>query len=99
MDHGKEQRPDKDNSKAAVPADLSKWRCPGVFRGIEFRDCPGCGAEVEFFPQDQTRRCQSCGIEVARVSGSCLSHCPAKQSDCYRQRVRAQVLSERQRKG
>lgn len=73
---------------------LSKWRCPGVFREIEFKNCPECGAEVEFFPQDQARPCPACGALVTRASSSCLSHCPARQSDCYREYVRRQALEQ-----
>lgn len=73
--------------------DLSKWRCPGVFRDIEFRPCPDCGGEVEFFPQDVVMACPDCGAEVTRRTSSCLSHCPAKQSFCYRQMVRSQALA------
>jgi len=73
--------------------DLSKWRCPGVFREIEFLPCPGCGAEVEFFPQDLVMACPDCGVEVNRASSACISHCPAKESYCYRQLVRSQALA------
>lgn len=74
---------------------LSKWRCPGVFRDIEFLPCPRCGDEVEFFPQDLVMACPGCGTEVTRVSSACISHCPAKESYCYRQMVRSQVLADR----
>lgn len=74
--------------------DLSKWRCPGVFRGIEFLNCPGCGEEVEFFPQDVVMACPGCGEEVTRRSSACILHCPAKQSFCYRQMVRSQALKQ-----
>lgn len=73
---------------------LSKWRCPGVFREIEFLACPDCGEEVEFFPQDLVMACTGCGAEVTRGSTACISHCPAKESYCYRQMVRSQALSE-----
>jgi hypothetical protein len=62
-----------------------EWRCPGVFREIETQACPSCAEEVEFFPQDLELSCLGCGAEVKRRSSSCLSHCPAKQSDCYRE--------------
>lgn len=75
------------------PSRLSKWRCPGIFRDIEFMDCPECGEEVEFFPQDQVMACTACGSEVKRMSSACISHCPAKESYCYRQMVRNQALS------
>lgn len=74
--------------------DLSKWRCPGVFREIEFLACPDCGAEVEFFPQDLVMDCSGCGAEVKRTSSACISHCPAKESYCYRQLVRNQAIAE-----
>lgn len=73
--------------------DLSKWRCPGVFRTPEFLACPRCGAEVEFFPQDLVMACSDCGNEVTRASSACISHCPAKESYCYRQLVRSQALA------
>jgi len=78
---------------------LSKWRCPGVFRDIEFIDCPQCGDEVEFFPQDLVMDCPGCGAEVIRVSSACISHCPARESYCYRQMVRNQYLSRTQEHG
>jgi len=71
---------------------LVKWRCPGVFRNIEFLACPDCGGEVEFFPQDLVMSCPDCHTEVARVSSACISHCPAQESYCYRQMVRHQAL-------
>jgi hypothetical protein len=77
---------------------LDKWRCPGVFREVEFIPCPRCGDEVEFFPQDQVRPCLGCGHELTRRSSSCLSHCPAKQSDCFRQVVRQQALQKLEKK-
>ncbi len=83
---------DKQSENSA--ARLSKWRCPGVFREIELTACPSCGEEVEFFPQDRTRPCPACGVQVGNVSGSCLSYCPARESDCFRQTVRSRVLSE-----
>jgi DNA-directed RNA polymerase subunit RPC12/RpoP len=55
--------------------------------------CPECGEEVEFFPQDQVIACTACGSEVKRMSSACISHCPAKESYCYRQMVRNQALS------
>ncbi|MDO8736644.1 MAG: hypothetical protein Q7K29_06120 [Thermoleophilia bacterium] len=76
------------------PSRLSKWRCPGIFRDIEFLACPTCGEEVEFFPQDLVMACDGCGAEVKRVSSACISHCPAKESYCYRQMVRNQALTE-----
>jgi hypothetical protein len=76
-----------------VKTDLSKWRCPGVFRDIEFLACENCGEEVEFFPQDMVMACGGCGGEVSRQSSSCLQHCPARQSFCYRQLVRSQTLA------
>jgi len=78
---------------------LSKWRCPGVFREIEFLPCPGCGEEVEFFPQDLVMACPGCDAEVKRVSSACISHCPAEESYCYRQMVRNQVLTELKNQG
>jgi len=71
---------------------LGKWRCPGVFREIETQLCESCGEEVEFFPQDGRLNCLACGAEVSRASSSCLSHCPAKQSSCYREMVRQEML-------
>lgn len=81
------------------PSRLSKWRCPGIFRDIEFMACPECGEEVEFFPQDQVIACTACGSEVKRMSSACISHCPAKESYCYRQMVRNQALSEMKNTG
>lgn len=75
-------------------AKLEKWRCPGVFREISWQECPGCGEEVEFFPQDLTRPCPGCGHELGRASGSCLDHCPARQSDCYREMARLRALAD-----
>jgi len=80
-------------------ARLSKWRCPGIFRDIEFLACTGCGEEVEFFPQDLVMACPGCGIEVKRASSACISHCPAKESYCYRQMVRNQALGEMENNG
>ncbi|MCL6106797.1 MAG: zinc ribbon-containing protein [Actinobacteria bacterium] len=85
-------RRDKQSDNSA--AGLSRWRCPGVFREIEFAACPSCGEEVEFFPQDRVRPCPACGAQVGHISGSCLSYCPARESDCFRQTVRSRVLSE-----
>lgn len=76
------------------PENLSKWRCPGVHRGIETQTCELCGDEAEFWPSDTSVICTGCGVEVFRHSSSCLSHCPAKQSHCYRQMVRRQVLED-----
>ncbi len=73
---------------------LEKWRCPGVHRGIMLQECPECGGEVEFFPSDVEMTCLDCGTLVTRASGSCLTHCPAKQSSCYRQMVRREVLAD-----
>jgi predicted amidophosphoribosyltransferase len=84
-----------DNSERPFAVDFShleKWRCPGVFRDIEFLPCPRCGEEVEFFPQDLVMACDGCGAEVTRVSSACISHCPAMESFCYRQMVRSQAL-------
>ncbi|MHB1325293.1 MAG: hypothetical protein ACYDGS_07915 [Thermoleophilia bacterium] len=38
--------------------------------------------------------CPGCAAEVKRVSSACISHCPAKESYCYRQMVRSQVLTD-----
>ncbi len=73
---------------------LEKWRCPGIFRSIEFLPCPECGDEVEFYPQDMVMQCLTCGHELSRQSSSCLSHCPAKQSSCYRNMVRQHAVRE-----
>lgn len=79
--------------KMFKPQALDKWRCPGVFRDIEFLTCPDCGGEVEFFPQDLVMACPGCGVQVTRRSSACISHCPARESYCYRQMVRSQALA------
>jgi rRNA maturation endonuclease Nob1 len=73
---------------------LEKWRCPGVFREISWKACPSCGSEVEFFPQDLTSVCLDCGSEVNRDSSSCIDHCPARRSDCFREMLRHAKLDE-----
>ncbi|HDY69846.1 MAG TPA: hypothetical protein ENH54_02805 [Actinobacteria bacterium] len=72
---------------------MKNWRCPGVHRGIETQPCPRCGEDVEYFPSDREIACSGCGELVLRISSSCLSHCPAKQSSCYRQMVRQEALT------
>lgn len=73
---------------------LGRWRCPGVFREIETQACPKCGDELEFFPQDLKMKCFNCGAVAARESSSCLSHCPAKQSECYRELTRQRMFAD-----
>lgn len=78
---------------------LEKWRCPGVFREITWQSCPSCGNEVEFFPQDLARVCPDCGREVDRDSSACIDHCPARQSDCFREMSRRARLEDMARDG
>ncbi len=90
---------DSDDMELFDESRLTKWRCPGVFREIEFLACPECGAEIEFFPQDLVMACPGCGAEATRASSACISHCPAKESYCYRQMVRNQALAARKGSG
>jgi len=54
-------------------------KCPGqdVQNGqIELRECPDCGEEVEFFPNDFKLRCDRCGVMVYRERiPSCADWC------------------------
>ena len=56
------------------PSRLSKWRCPGIFRDIEFLPCPDCGEEVEFFPQDLVMACS--GLRRGGQAGLIRLHLP-----------------------
>lgn len=37
--------------------------------------------------------CPGCGVQVTRRSSACISHCPARESYCYRQMLRSQALA------
>lgn len=59
-------------------------KCPGSDgRGITAVEveCPSCGALVEFFSDEQRRKCPDCGERVARqATPACASWCPSAMS-------------------
>ncbi len=51
--------------------DTRKWQ-------VEYRECPNCRAEIEFFARDVKLRCDQCGAMVYRERmPSCIDWCPA----------------------
>ena len=53
--------------------DSRYWKPGAIFEA----KCPGCGAEVEFFKDDTTRRCSACGHKFLNPSldFGCASYC------------------------
>ncbi len=41
-------------------------------------ECPGCGSSLEFFKDESTRRCKTCGRKVInpKMDFGCASYCP-----------------------
>ena len=56
-------------------------RCPGQDgRSLTAEElpCPQCGYAVEFFSDERTRKCPSCGTRVGRVpTNNCAEWCSA----------------------
>jgi predicted amidophosphoribosyltransferase len=56
-------------------------KCPGQddrFITAEEILCPSCESPVEFFSDEQKRRCPTCGTRVTRVvAPSCVLWCPS----------------------
>mgnify|MGYP001617465923 CR=1 FL=1 len=59
-------------------------KCPGqdprFFKRDDVRDerCPSCGGPVEFFKDDRSRLCRSCGTRFKnpRLDVGCAAWCP-----------------------
>lgn len=67
-------------------------RCPGQSprrktpdQAVRELECPECGYEVEFFPQDSYRDCPECGTKVEKTGDQlkkdleCTDWCPAAE--------------------
>lgn len=54
--------------------DTRTWKPEDIFEW----PCPACGAAVEFFKDDSSRRCSSCGLRVSnpRLDLGCAEWCP-----------------------
>lgn len=54
--------------------DSRYWDGAAVFEA----DCPKCGAAIEFFKDDNSRKCGSCGHKALnpRIDFGCASYCP-----------------------
>lgn len=54
--------------------DTRHWRPGDIFDW----PCPACGTPVEFFKDDTTRRCSSCGYRIRnpRLDLGCAAWCP-----------------------
>jgi hypothetical protein len=79
-----------------------KIKCPGQDarsfdpEGVRDHPCPQCGAQVEFFPNDRSRKCDACGARFrnpsldlgcakwCRYAKECLDFAPqeANKSTC-----------------
>jgi Fe-S-cluster-containing dehydrogenase component len=62
--------------------------------------CPNCGVEVEFFSDEQRRKCPSCGERVARDAvPACAAWCASASSclgaDRYAAALNSGLLGER----
>ena len=66
------------SSQNRCPGGDSRQWTPGEVRE---RACPGCGREMEFFPDEPVLSCPGCGREVPRPGGSadCAAWCPAAE--------------------
>jgi ribosomal protein S27E len=53
--------------------DTQYWKPGDIFEV----DCPKCGNKVEFFKDEATRRCRSCGEKVLnpKMDLGCAGHC------------------------
>ena len=59
---------------------LNVFQCPGAARIREpipeFFECPQCGAEVEIWTHENSRKCDECGYEVFKEHvPSCIEWC------------------------
>ena len=56
------------------PGQDSRYWTPDAVFEIE---CPGCGAQVEFFKDDIKRECLNCGrlIQNPKFDAGCAAHC------------------------
>ena len=69
-------------------------RCPGQdLRSLRPDDvfeerCPACGAAVEFFKTDRSRRCAACGVRFRnpRFDAGCVAWC-AVAAECIDRRA------------
>jgi Fe-S-cluster-containing dehydrogenase component len=62
-------------------------------------ECPMCGTLVEFFSDEQRRRCQACGERVERqATPACAAWCPNASSclgaDRYRELLESGALDD-----
>jgi len=58
--------------------DTRYWKPDSIFE----IDCPNCGHTIEFFKDDTTRICPSCGQKIRnpKIDLGCAQYCPyAKQ--------------------
>ncbi len=83
--------------------DSRYWGPEAIFEAT----CPGCGARIEFFKDESSRRCRKCGHKVlnpkmdfgcaayCRFADQCMGDLPpellAKRSDLLKDRVAAEV--------
>ncbi|MHC1727520.1 MAG: phosphohydrolase [Syntrophobacteraceae bacterium] len=83
--------------------DSRYWGPEAIFEAA----CPGCGARIEFFKDESSRRCRKCGHKVlnpkmdfgcaayCRFADQCMGDLPpeliAKRSDLLKDRVAAEV--------
>ncbi len=61
--------------------DMRYWK-PGAIFDVK---CPDCGAAVEFFKDDVTRRCEACGHKFTnpKLDLGCLSYCKYAAREHY----------------
>ena len=60
-----------------------KIKCPGQDArefdpgGVREHPCPKCGREVEFFPDDRSRKCPACGVRFRNpeIDLGCAAWC------------------------
>ena len=82
---------------------MSLFQCPGAVRIKEpipeFFKCPTCGAEVEIWTHEQSRKCERCGTEVFKeYVPSCIEWCKYAK-DCIGEEAYGRYMTGKKKDG
>ena len=82
---------------------MSRFQCPGAVRikdpVPEFFKCPTCGAEVEIWTHEGSRKCGKCGTEVFKEHvPSCIEWCKYAK-ECVGEEAYERYMKGKNRKG